>query len=128
MTLNDIPLSEVKSETIVNPNYQPKSKEVIEEEVKVIEMKEEFLPQVQPSKMLVQEEVKEIPAPILPTRTLDDINVWSACKFKLSSKMVKIERDRLARIEGLIPRFSDGFNVQIMSKELKVPLKFLVQN
>jgi hypothetical protein len=74
-------------------------------------MKEEFLPHVQPSKMVVQEEVKEIPAPVLPTRTLDDVNVWSACKFKLSSKMLKIERERLGRIEGLIPRFSDGFNV-----------------
>ena len=28
----------------------------------------------------------------------------------------------------MIPRYSDGFNVNVFSKELKVPLKFLVQN
>ena len=61
--------------------------------------------------VVVQEEEKEIPAPVIPTRSLADVNVFSACKFKMSSKMVKIERDRMNRIEGLIPRWSDGFNV-----------------
>ena len=92
-------------------------------------MKELALPLIRPSAMEVQEEAKEIlPAPVLPTRTLADVNVWSACKFKFTSKMVKIERDRQARIELHIPRWSDGFNLELMSKELKVPLKFLVQN
>jgi hypothetical protein len=42
--------------------------------------------------------------------------------------MIKIENDRMEKIKNIIPRWSDGFNVHIMSKDVKVPLKFMVQN
>lgn len=88
------------------------------------EKKEEAPPQVANVEVKEAEEaVKIIP---LPVRSIDEIDVWSACKFKLSPKMIKIENDRMTKIRNIIPRYSDGFNVSLLSKELKVPLKFMV--
>jgi hypothetical protein len=72
--------------------------------------------------------MEEIKIEPIPVRTLDEINVFSACKIKLTPKMIKIENDRMEKIKNIIPRWSDGFNVHIMSKEVKVPIKFMVQN
>lgn len=46
----------------------------------------------------------------------------------MSTKMIKIENERMRKIENMIPKYSNGFNVSIFTKEVNVPLKFMVQN
>lgn len=40
--------------------------------------------------------------------------------------MIKIESERLAKIQKLIHNFDVGFPMKVYKKEIKVPLKFVV--
>lgn len=40
--------------------------------------------------------------------------------------MIKIEAERLAKIQKLIHKYDTGFPMEVYKKEVKVPLKFIV--